>query len=995
MHRLTFYVLWLFLVIFTLAAAPLQGDTPPPPQPTPTPGLLETCLDEGLGKCLTKAFREGGWWLLLAVAILVLAVVLLLPYLQGWLEAWKKRGEKAGEEFLGGDDFSATTRLYLEKVIEDYRRFTLRGLGGRARDIDPPQLDQAFVSLRIVPEVQRDQERLPGRMKEKGPAPELFVTGEEGLADMTVKAEAIELSEAFALAPRLAIVGVAGSGKTTLLQWVGLAMARSLLKQTKDLKPDQKALIQKVNRLLLPVLIPLREYNRNCLEKKLDRTARTLLDFIPFYIAGRHPTLNLSIDFFAKHLKQGSLLKFDGVDEVALSDRPLVRAAIEQLLRDLKDTPTRCLVTSRSYAYFGPAQLAEGFVKAEVQPLTSEQRVDLLHNWYRAIYHGDLDRASAASEDLLKRIDTADRRVQDLARTPLMATIFAIVHQEGGELPRQRAELYEKCVNFLLTEPHHKEDEAGRSLQDWGGVDPTFRLKRLAYIAFHTLAFGQRGDAILEDDLLDLLWSEFRGAADKDAARAEARAFIRLVADRGGLLEEQDGRYGFYTHRTFREYLAGRYLAEEMGAAEQRDFLAEKLADDSWEEPVLLAAGFLAIGGERRPNEFLNMLAGLGEDVEGRARALGRALLALADLTPQSKRDDRVYPETRDRLNEMALAALSTNPPGVPVRLRDTIGRALGRAGDPRLDPLDPPMVAVPAGSFHIGTNPEDERLLKEQEAKVWDDEKPAHLVTLSDFEIGLYPLTNAEFHLFWDEGGYDRQELWSPDGWRWRTGAWEPDLSIYPEDYRERVREWLAGRPVERRDCPFWWDDPQWNSPNLPVVGVSWFEAEAYCNWLSQKTGRHYSLPTEAQWEKAARASPLPLAGEGSGVGADGLGVRLWPWGDTWDAQECNNYEGEDKIGQTTPVGIYPDGASPYGALDMAGNVWEWCQDWYDADEYARRAESPVIDPQGPEIGRARVVRGGSWHLDRLSARCAYRLRRGPEYFYSNLGFRLVRSPV
>ncbi len=99
MHRTFLLMLWLLSLMMTMAAVPLQGSTPPPPQPTPTPSLLETCLDEGLGKCLTQAFRVGGWWLLLSVAVLVLAVVLLRPYLQGWLEAWKKRGEKAGEEF--------------------------------------------------------------------------------------------------------------------------------------------------------------------------------------------------------------------------------------------------------------------------------------------------------------------------------------------------------------------------------------------------------------------------------------------------------------------------------------------------------------------------------------------------------------------------------------------------------------------------------------------------------------------------------------------------------------------------------------------------------------------------------------------------------------------------------------------------------------------------------------------------------------------------------
>ena len=313
------------------------------------------------------------------------------------------------------------------------------------------------------------------------------------------------------------------------------------------------------------------------------------------------------------------------------------------------------------------------------------------------------------------------------------------------------------------------------------------------------------------------------------------------------------------------------------------------------------------------------------------------------------------------------------------LNIRYQAGLILGGIGDPRLDRLNPPMVLVPAGSFRMGSSQEDEERLKEQETTIWEDEKPAHAVELSAFEIGVYPVTNVEFCVFYEDKGYEQQEMWSADGWRWRTGQWESNLSIYSEDFQKQMREWLDRRPVERRDRPFYWDDPEWNAPNLPVVGVSWFEAQAYCNWLSQKTGKSFRLPGEAQWEKAAR----------------GVEGRLWPWGDAWDASKCNNDEAEDKIGRTSPVGIYPNGASPYGALDMAGNVWEWCQDWYAEDEYQRRADSPVSDPTGHEAGTRRVVRGGSWYHDRSYARCASRHWSGPDNFYDDLGFRLVVCPI
>jgi formylglycine-generating enzyme required for sulfatase activity len=337
---------------------------------------------------------------------------------------------------------------------------------------------------------------------------------------------------------------------------------------------------------------------------------------------------------------------------------------------------------------------------------------------------------------------------------------------------------------------------------------------------------------------------------------------------------------------------------------------------------------------------------------------------------------DRRLPKTVQGLQQAILPALAATrrvaaaapPPGPGV----------GEMGDPRLQPLDPPMLRVAGGPFWMGSRPQDVEGLKKQDAQVWDDEQPGHTVALAEFSIGLHPVTNAEFAAFMKEDGYQRPELWSAEGWRWRRGQREADLTAYPEEVRENAQKWLARRPLERRGGPFFLDEPRWNAPTLPLVGVCWFEAEAYCRWLSQAAGHPYRLPSEAEWEKAAR-------------GADG---RLWPWGNDWDAERCNTREAQAAVEATTPVGIYLDGASPCGALDMIGNVWEWCADWYAEDEYARRAGGAVVDPSGPAGGKARVVRGGSWFNLRYDARCACRYRGGPDLFYKSLGFRLALSP-
>jgi formylglycine-generating enzyme required for sulfatase activity len=155
----------------------------------------------------------------------------------------------------------------------------------------------------------------------------------------------------------------------------------------------------------------------------------------------------------------------------------------------------------------------------------------------------------------------------------------------------------------------------------------------------------------------------------------------------------------------------------------------------------------------------------------------------------------------------------------------------------------------------------------------------------------------------------------------------------------------------------------------NHPVIGVTWIETEAYSN--------HYglSLPTEAQWEYAAR----------------GPQARQYPWGNEWDPKKCCNWSNRGPGDKTFPVGSFPPGASWCGALDMAGNVFQWCQDWYSDAYYAN---SPDADPSGPDNGEARVQRGGSWYGDSSTCRSAGRSSNDPTYRFNDFGFRCSRTP-
>ncbi|MBN1145713.1 MAG: SUMF1/EgtB/PvdO family nonheme iron enzyme [Anaerolineales bacterium] len=231
--------------------------------------------------------------------------------------------------------------------------------------------------------------------------------------------------------------------------------------------------------------------------------------------------------------------------------------------------------------------------------------------------------------------------------------------------------------------------------------------------------------------------------------------------------------------------------------------------------------------------------------------------------------------------------------------------------------------------------------------------------------------------------GGYDKLELWSAEGRAWRQGKYD---SRAPEE----SRPWLEIRPPDQRGEPFYWHDSKWNNPLAPVVGVCWFEAQAYCNWLAGELDRPIRLPSEQEWERAAR----------------GLDAREYPWGDDFDRARLNCAEfwsGERdlsdvsrwlewlesdsyKQASTSAVIQFPEGSSPDGLMDMGGNVWEWTCSLYEGYPNKPRPGSEDLPASA-----SRVLRGGSWCYVRGFARAVQRNSSDPNYSYVNYGFRVV----
>ena len=280
---------------------------------------------------------------------------LLRAYGGGISKAFEKAGEEDGVRLFKQVDLNDTTRAYLEQAGRAYSRFKFRGLPRvRAKGIEPPQLDQAYVSVRLISE-----SRGEGMAGKK--------LGQESIAEiggLHKQTEPLPLSEVAKGSKRLAVIGMAGSGKSTLLQWAGLAFARALLK--KPLTDEQKELVNALGgKPLIPFLIPLRAYSTYCAKNKCSRSSKTLLAFMTEYFSDHHASLDLDVDFFKSHLQRGCLLMVDGLDEVDPEDRSAVRSAVEELLTEFDTSNLRCLLASRPSAI----QIAEqmhGFQSCEV-----------------------------------------------------------------------------------------------------------------------------------------------------------------------------------------------------------------------------------------------------------------------------------------------------------------------------------------------------------------------------------------------------------------------------------------------------------------------------------------------------------------------------------------------------------------------------------------------------------------------------------------------------
>lgn len=818
---------------------------------------------------------------------------------------------------------------YLSYLISRNRYVQLQGIrsGGKVVSIE---LERIYINLRATNKKVVEYTEQPIDTGDS-------LTSSDSEYNHSSKSETVigSIADAINSNRRLVILGDPGSGKTTLISYIGLLYAKDLANRTnhaqKYLGVDEHGYI--------PILIPLRRLGAYLkTHHGIDDGTEghgILLKYFFEMLAGER--VKLPPNFFDSYLNSGkAVILLDGLDEVAnLELRRRVSRLVEAFVSVYPDC--RYIVSSRVIGYSGTSRLGENFNSTTILDFTLDDVEKFIKNWHLAIAIGQMgaeetveDFAELQTKQLMSAVES-NERIRELVINPLMLTVIAMVHRDRVKLPDRRAELYDEAINVLLGKWDEAKGVQHLSILTDRPFDASDRKLMLLEIAFW---MHERDLKEIEGhDLTRVLISRFNKLLNNESSVERAvENFIAIIKERTGLISEHGlGVYRF-SHLTFQEYLAALAVA---GKDDYIEYTISKTHDPWWREVILLEAGYLSSWSSQKATRLIKSIAELKEEIEP-YHNLVLAAECLQDIGA-GRIDSRIESEVQSRLRkDLSLSIIEEinqkkqlskarnifritrrkEEINISSLTRDIVARksiamnALVKAGAGFwTKPYgEPEWVPIPKGEFSMGAG------------------EQTHRVYVEDFSISKALITNFQYHLFTKIKGYP-----SPPHWE-------------------------NGRPPK-------------NKESHPVVNVTFQDALNYCEWLSSVTGKVIKLPTEAEWEKAARGDS---------------DERAYPWGNVFDPIRCNNEE--LGIGDTTPVGIFSEGASPYGTLDMAGNVWEWTR--------SLCSPYPYNSADGREIildGNMPVLRGGAFVYYVRLLRCSARYCNIPQPMSNYYGFRVV----
>ncbi len=857
---------------------------------------------------------------------------------------------------------------YLNAVIADTRAMRLVGIDPQAAD--PSRggltLESLYVSLNTTTVVDKSGK---ARTRQR---PDISEEAENALFSLGGgETRSLGTLEALFTSKnrRMVLLGLPGTGKSTFARYLALRMAQAETDKNKsmqELLPGWKAgavlpLILSLGRMAETIPADCQKGSAVLIENYIQQTSKSderTVDFAEFIL----PELE----------RAGGLVLFDGLDEVAdLRLRPIVVQAVEDFVQKYgRSQASRFLVTCRTYSYYhDPKWQLTGWETHELALLDAEKIEYFVNAW-----HDEHIRIEPARQpdlenkrkQLLASLQPDDRRrLHEIAPFPIILTMMAVVHTHYGDLPDTRAEVYERCVDLLLVRWEYERPVAGqskktqkRTIIDELGVSRVVLDRALWEIAFKAHEGREdekekkRGPALVTEDLLTgVLQSHFQDLA-------KVQTFLDYCQSSNGLLMLQGSvtpadapagspprRVYAFPHLTFEEYLAARYLILRSNFGKSTNELV--LKSDRWREVVMLLGEYLcfAQGDHERMNTLLNSLT--PEKMPANSdSAIWRGIWYAGDLLSLYRRVFRSELSPSDKVINAGLqklvfkGALSPLERASAADTLDELGYVVSDLHAFLPIPKSPSTKYEFSISKYLVTNGQYERFLKKEN------------------------FANKKYWVDFPKYGEDSKEMtnqtWSEEPWNWIQKA----LKNEEDEIQEGVL------------LPRNWRDPRFGIArrNAPVVGISWYEASAYCKWLlenweSLEEGKQglpkpklIRLPNENEWETAAG-------------GKDPEGRYAWDKkGEATKKENIARYANtsESGINRTTPVWMYPQGESPHHVMDMSGNVWEWQANFRDTDR----------DVMG--------LRGGSWDINVVNARVAVRFVVPPYVRSSSFGFRV-----
>ncbi len=722
----------------------------------------------------------------------------------------------------------------------------------------------------------------------------------------------------------LYVAGAAGYGKSTFAKWLRLQVLAPQSHQFKvpSAKEFQELLPESL-RDRLPVLIPFRDIvdDLKSLPRQSAMSAAEFLELLCKWTNTYATKTGITAELLRSWLQAGrTLLILDGVDElptVAVGPdfqwhpRNIVLDSLPLAVSDWLPRGNRILLTSRPYG-LNPDQLkalqAAGLSSCSLQPLPEVLQTLLVERWFSVL--PKYSSGASTEAQLMMRAVRGIPRVSELVASPLLLTAVCIVYEQGGELPKDIHDLYNSVVRCSLN-ARYKNDKVVVHIH-------RRQLGRIAW-GMHTGDPFEPGRA---NPLASAGFSEIDGILTKyletNPQTATGQQIVITMRDelleRSGLLLPKNAEKAAFQHLSLQEFLAAEWISELQQGQSITELFCSRGTVANWRETLQF---LFCRQAEDRNQSVVTELAGhILCAVEQQTPLLAAELAAVAcdAVNVLLDRKYQLPDDHKARLRRLFRQSLDQD---APLLARDQLGLTVGRIGDdrPELD-LDNPAawVTVPAGDYPLG------------------DEKSQVFKLPNAVEVARFPVTNAQFRQFVEDGGYDNPKFW--------LSGWE---------------EKCAGKWSEPRSYEF----PDLAGPTQPVTGVSWYEAQAFCEWFnSRNTGYRYGLPTDNLWEATAR----------------GPSGNRYSWGDEWQETWCNNRS--SKLQRPSVVGIFPHCQSFCGAIDMTGNVWEWTDTFY------------------RETGYRRELRGGWFFINNPdNLRSAISYYNPPGYRNDYIGFRLSRT--